>query len=293
MAEVTKRTLLELQAGELQAKYQSLRLEYPHEGNPIVQGTIRFQAEYQGKEARGEYDIKIVIPENYPDDVPSVFETGGQLPSDFHKYKNSRLCLGAPVAVRKTFLASPTLLTFVENLVIPYLFSHAYSAEHGEMPFGELAHGISGILDFYNDLFQTETRSTLLLLRTLADGAERYKHYLPCPCGGAASLGQCHGPQLEGLWAVMRAQDYTQELTAIVAAFKRACPDIDFGKYLPYKTQKKRNAKLRRGGWHAGTGRLPEGDDAKRKEPSAAPANERGAALRDLIRQQFSASNPP
>ena len=167
---MAKKELLELQMDELQAKYQLLRLEFSQADNPVVQGTLRFDADYQGKEARGEYDIEIRIPDDYPRCVPSVRETGGRVPKDFHRYTNSDLCLGAPVAVRKTFLESPTLLAFVENLVIPHLFSHAYFAEHGEMPFGDLEHGSLGIFDFYKDLFGTDIPSTLLLLKTLADG---------------------------------------------------------------------------------------------------------------------------
>jgi hypothetical protein len=285
---MAKKELLELQMDELQAKYQLLRLEFSQADNPVVQGTLRFDADYQGKEARGEYDIEIRIPDDYPRCVPSVRETGGRVPKDFHRYTNSDLCLGAPVAVRKTFLESPTLLAFVENLVIPHLFSHAYFAEHGEMPFGDLEHGSLGILDFYKDLFGTDIPSTLLILKTLADGAQRYKSYLSCPCRSTKSLGECHGPQLEGLWDVMPSQNYAEEHKQIIAGCKRIRPDIDYNKYLPHKALRNKNARLRRHKPEVGTRVGAEGGHVSPKEPSASPNREKGVELRDAIRQQFS-----
>ena len=153
---MTTKTLLEKHVDELQSKYSSLQLGYSDDGKPFVEGVLRFHADYFGKEAQGEYNIRISIPEDYPLSSPIAYEIGGLIPLSFHRYESDlHLCLGAPPAVEMTFQESPTLLGFVEKLLIPHLFSHAYFSQHDEMPFGELKHGTLGLITFYNDFFGT------------------------------------------------------------------------------------------------------------------------------------------
>jgi hypothetical protein len=249
MSEIATKTLLEVHANELQAKYNLLQLGYSDLGKPIVQGTLRFHADYCGKEAQGEYDIRISIPDDYPISVPIAYEVGGAIARDFHRYASDlHLCLGAPAAVKMTFAESPTLLGFVEKLLVPHLFSHAYFVQHGEMPFGELDHGASGIITYYNEHFGTELLVTIKLLKILSDGSRRYKSYLSCPCQSNHHLGQCHGPHIEKLWSLMPSSYYANELKYILSYCEKTYTksDIDFSRYLPYKILKKQTAKLKK-----------------------------------------------
>ncbi len=72
--------------------------------------------------------------------VPKVQETSNRIPTDFHHYQDDTLCPGAPIAVRQKFKKEPTLVGFVNNCVIPYLYSFSYKSKFGKMPFGELPH---------------------------------------------------------------------------------------------------------------------------------------------------------
>jgi hypothetical protein len=246
---MTTRTLLEVHADELQAKYNLLQLGYSDLGKPFVHGTLRFHASYCDKECQGEYDVRISIPEDYPLSVPVAYEVGGAIPQGFHRYASDlHLCLGAPAAVKMTFAESPTLLGFVDKLLIPYLFSHACFVQHGQMPFGELNHGASGIIDYYQEYFGTELLATIKLLKILADGSRRYKSYSSCPCQSQCHLAQCHGPQIEKLWSLVPSSYYAGELRYILEYCTKTYTQstVDFSRYLPYKTLKKQTAKLRK-----------------------------------------------
>ena len=48
-------------------------------------------------------------------------------------------CLGAPIEVRRRFAGHKNLLRFIEDQVIPYLFSYSYKRDYGKLPFGELS----------------------------------------------------------------------------------------------------------------------------------------------------------
>ena len=103
----------------------------------------------------GEYEIDISIPKQYPDSLPLVFEIGGKIDRNYHHNPTGELCLATPIEIEMNFKKFPSLLGFVDNLVIPYLFSHAYFMKHGEMPYGERPHGSEGILQFYEEHFGT------------------------------------------------------------------------------------------------------------------------------------------
>ena len=102
------------QMSELQAEHPYLELALSCLGKLIVKGTVRFLVEHEGRAVKDEYQIKMILPNDYPDSPPSVWETGRAIPDGFHKFAQIKnLCLGAPVEVRRAFAKHKTLLGFV------------------------------------------------------------------------------------------------------------------------------------------------------------------------------------
>lgn len=60
-----------------------------------------------------------------------------------HHNPDGTLCLEAPLTVHEVFRANETLINFVDNLLVPYLYIHSYYLKYGKLPFGEHAHGAS------------------------------------------------------------------------------------------------------------------------------------------------------
>ena len=59
-------------------------------------GSLAFAAEAPGKERiDDEYQIELLIPDGFPEEIPSVRETGGRIPPPFHKLYGGALCLGS------------------------------------------------------------------------------------------------------------------------------------------------------------------------------------------------------
>jgi len=200
---------------DLSLSFPNLRLQKDVKGPWYVSGVLKFSREYLGHPIDDEYSVKIIVSEHYPDVLPKIFETGKRIPKDFHHYQDESLCLGAPLAVKQKFSRQPTLLGFVDNCVIPYLYSFSYQSRFGKMPFGELSHGGIGILEYYQDLFGVNDRRRVLkLLQILAD--DNYRGHDRCPCGSGKRIRSCHGKLLLKLQKLQSPEEFHAEQNLIL-----------------------------------------------------------------------------
>lgn len=184
------------QFSELQSAYPELTLCNEDDGGGwMIQGLLRFSAEYNGERINDEYTVLIRLSSDYPDEVPDVYEIADRIPSGFHQFSDRRLCLGEPLAVKQKFMEEPNLLGYVNNCLIPYLYSFSYKKLYGHLPFGDLSHGLGGILEYYLELFDLKDAYSLVgLIAILAQG--NYRGHNLCPCGIGKRLRSCHGEKV-------------------------------------------------------------------------------------------------
>lgn len=205
---------------ELSTVYSDLVLSQDVPGRWVMRGDLRFSATFEAITIEDAFAVLLLLPRDYPSSPPNIQETGGRIPRNFHTHFDGSLCLGAPLAVRLAFLRNPKLLPFVNNQVIPFLFSFNYWQTYGKMPFGELSHGITGILEYYQDLFHVnDHRQILGLLKILADN--NYRGHHSCPCGSGLNLRRCHGTQLRDLMLAQPAEQFFKEMVSILSNLPR------------------------------------------------------------------------
>lgn len=200
----------------LRVRYPCLALAQCGAGRLTVRGEVEFVMEYDGRSIEDEFHIELRIPANYPASPPIAYEVARRLDRFDHLFPDGRLCLGAPAEVRSRFAKRPSLLHFIEDLVVPFLFSFSYKKQYGEMPFGELTHGIKGILDYYTEFFDTPKENAVLLLECLAYG--KVPPLERCPCGSGRKLEKCHGTRMNALRPHQTTQGFRNELREIVSA---------------------------------------------------------------------------
>lgn len=189
--------------GLILEQFDDLRSFYPElnllcdDGVWFIEGTLNFSAQFAGEIIDDNYSILVCIPENYPDRIPIAFETAGRIPKNFHKLQSPEgaLCLGEPIAVFRKFLGEPSLLGYVNNCLIPYLYSFSQKRRKGQLPFGELAHGTAGLIEQYLELFNLKNEKSLVGLIAILAKAN-YRGHVFCPCGSGKRLRSCHGDQL-------------------------------------------------------------------------------------------------
>lgn len=202
---------------DLCLSFPKLRLQRDREGPWRIRGILKFSREYSGCRIDDEYSVEIILSEKYPHELPKILEIGNRIPKDFHQYLDGSLCLGAPLAVKQKFRKQPTLIGYVENCVVPYLYSFSYKCKYGKMPFGELSHGGIGILEYYQDLFDVKDRRRVLkLIAILAEG--NYRGHDRCPCGSGKRLRACHGKILLEMQALQPSHEFLTEYRWIMNA---------------------------------------------------------------------------
>jgi hypothetical protein len=182
--------------GQFLADYPQMRFR-PRAGKPpVLRGRFAFTASHrEAGSVEDAFELEIEIPFAFPQDVPLVTETGGRIPreADYHVHtSNGTLCLGSPLRIRQLLSQDATLTGFATNCLVPFLFAESQKlAGVGGFAFGELAHGLFGLLDDYVGLFElTEFSQAVEALRLLGM-KKRRANKLRCPCGCGMRVGRC------------------------------------------------------------------------------------------------------
>jgi hypothetical protein len=204
--------LVKAHYAELSGQYPDLVLEYK-EGTWVIKGSLDFCATYEKIKIKESFQVEILISRKYPEILPIARETGGIIPRTFHRYEDDTLCLGAPSAIKIKFSEKPSLLGFVDNLLIPFLFSFSYWKENGVMPYGELSHGGKGLTEYYTNYFGVHSESVILAFLAML-ALDKYRGHHDCPCGSGQIIRQCHGDALLKLKIIQNQDDFLCEYMA-------------------------------------------------------------------------------
>lgn len=200
---------------EVKKYYPDFRLLSNDNGGWLLWGSIHFLAEHDKTPLDDFYNVQISIPANYPVKIPHAREVGGRIPHSFHTNLNGNLCLGAPLKNNRSFALKKTILGFIENCLIPFLYSYSYLEEYGELPFGELEHGHIGIIQCYEDEFQTN--DVYLIIDFLSILAQYdFPGFSDCPCQSGKKLWKCHGNKILELKNIQMPDDFAAELRMIL-----------------------------------------------------------------------------
>ena len=197
--------LLDWGVEKLLRAYPGLRLQPTAGDNTSIAGNLEFSAQARGQKLIFDrYEISISVPPDYPRDIPSVRETAMRIPRNFHRSDTGHLCLGSPTRLRLILAETPSLLSFVERCLIPYLYGYSIVESGGTLPFGELSHGAHGLRDDLASMIGVinipdDNNQVLLGFVRLLAMKKRKANKRPCPCGTGIPLGRCHNRNLNVL----------------------------------------------------------------------------------------------
>lgn len=200
-------SLLErLAISEVLSRFEDLRLVPSKDGAIVLQGGLGFTARAnERRSVTDSYEIKICVPDAYPDVIPVVHETGGRIPADFHKLEGNALCLGSPFRLWLLLKQNPSLLNFVERVVVPYLYAYSLHADGEALPFGELRHGRPGLLDDLGEMLGASDPKTAEAYLQAVKRKKRVANKRSCPCGSGIRLGGCHNKKVNALRRALRS----------------------------------------------------------------------------------------
>lgn len=205
-----KRIDILLEINELIERYPGLALYNESQTGFFIRGDLHFNASF-GKTALEEiYEIEIVVPPGYPENIPTVKELSDKVEIKTHIFSNGSLCLGSPLRIRKLFSKQKNLVGFVEYCILPFLYSDAYYQKFNEMPFGELDHDGKGLLQFYREYLKIDNDLIVLsFLKILAENG--YKANKHCPCNSGKKAKNCHGSTIKAMRSLLGSKQYSIE----------------------------------------------------------------------------------
>ena len=187
----------------------------------ILQGTVSFDMGSGARRLEDAYEVVMRFPDDYPNSPPVPYETGGAIPRDFeHVFGDGSCCLGAPAEVRRRFREHNNLLHFINEQVVPFLYSCSYWKKYREVPFGKLDHGDAGVFQYYSEFFMVDVPATMSLLRLLADNINA--PLMKCPCRSGRRLRDCHGPRVDQLRAALSPDEFERDFREFLAAARAA-----------------------------------------------------------------------
>jgi len=241
----SSRQLVIDQVIEVQAQHPNLELVEDPPGKLVLRGAVGFRIEHGDRVVEDSYDIELHVADDHPESPPIVFETGNRIPKDFeHFMAAGNLCLGAPIEIRRRFAQHRTLIHFINDQIIPYLFAYSFKRDHGELPFGDLAHGYTGLLQYYADHFETDPITAMKFLKCLAD--DLAPPASPCPCQSGRRLRDCHGPKLDELRPHYPAKMFESELRELIDAARRSNIDLPERSVMPKRMWRNRQRRWRK-----------------------------------------------
>ena len=206
-------------------RYPELRLVPSASMALRVEGSLRFSASGKTTEVTEDsYDVRLDIPQGFPQPMALAWETGGRIPPNYHKLDNGPLCLGSRVGQRLQMGRSSSVLRFIERCVIPYLYGYSYFVKHGAPPFGELEHGELGSLQDLAILLGVQDLSLALAYSLLAATKRQRANCRSCPCGSGRRLGRCHNRKVNALRKRVGRLVLASEMRMIARALREQSP---------------------------------------------------------------------
>jgi len=160
----------------------------------IIFGNLKINHEYNKKTLTGDFYTYIIVNYDFPNSLPIVTDPKNII-VDFHKNPNGELCLGCNAEIlskiRYNYKNKITICDFIEKFIAPFYYSYLFYKKYGETPYGERSHGIFGIIEYYNEVFQTKhIKNTLDILEYIS--TQKYKGHHLCPCGSGKMIRKCH-----------------------------------------------------------------------------------------------------
>lgn len=145
------------------------------------------------------FAVRVLFDAAYPSVEPLVYETGGAIPQGRHLNPNNTCCLG----VWEQWLveeADHSVSAFFAGPFRDYFLSQTHYRLHGEWPFGELPHGLDGIVVAYASVLgiEPDKKKVVEHLRVFSRPGWPRGHW-PCPCGSGRCIRACHRVELANL----------------------------------------------------------------------------------------------
>lgn len=190
--------------------YEFLRLQSKHDGftslskgnlSYIIQGHLSLIDPDSGK-LWDTYLLKLVVPSDYPNKIPVLYEMENKIPSDRHINFDKSCCLAPTVEQILILGKNYSLLSFVDKLVIPFLATQKLVELNQDWFNGEYSHGGAGLLEYYKKTLLLDNNLDILYCLNNMNSLNPSNGNTSCFCRSGKKYRNCHMTLLEPLMAI-------------------------------------------------------------------------------------------
>ncbi len=144
------------------------------------------------------FAIRIVVPEEFPRQTITVFETANRIPRspDRHVNPDGSCCIGVPAALHARMGLGYTVSQFILGPVTDYFVGQACVEAGLPWPAGEARHGVTGILDFWKQKLRCQDSDSAQMLLIAAARTRLPRKNSRCPCGARRRFRACHRQEI-------------------------------------------------------------------------------------------------
>lgn len=193
MRKMSRRELIALLSNDTKLP-ASMRLVDCTDDQAILEGEFKVNAQQEGHSHIEEtVFLRIEVNSNFPEVLPRVINPDQRLPRsiDNHVYSDGSFCLGSELVLKYKIRNSPTIGNFLEECVEPFLYSVFHFLQYKTFPYGDLAHGVNGLIADYEDFFGVRGSGAVLSALNLLTIRKRIANKRRCPCGCGLRVGRC------------------------------------------------------------------------------------------------------
>lgn len=176
-------------------EYSEFSIKPTGNDNLILSGELKRRIQFKEYEPQEiSYSLTIVIPTDYPFELPSIYENKNQIEkiSSNHINPDSSFCLGSPIRLKLVLKKSADFKSFFENCVLPYLYAVTINQKNGQgFIFGELEHGNEGLISDFKELFHLQTKESVYQMLKVLGNKRKTANKMNCPCGCGKRVTRC------------------------------------------------------------------------------------------------------
>ena len=148
---------LEDKVAQLCRVFEGMEIQEYSESTTSISGVLEIDSIIRDEHICESYLVKIDVPNSYPKELPVIKELSSKIDENYsHINFDSSLCLATEVDMHVQLARDYNLVDYVTKFVIPYFVSYEYYKKYETFPFGERSHGTLGILEFYEETFETD-----------------------------------------------------------------------------------------------------------------------------------------
>lgn len=139
------------------------------------------------------YDISIVLSKEYPNDLPTLIETGKKIErtADWHISADGQCCLSTRAKMFYDLNGEITLLRWLNQFAHPFLANHVYRKKTKHYANEEFTHGVQGIIEGWKKILQVNTESKVLHHLEYMSGSRTMSKNELCFCGRGKLYKRC------------------------------------------------------------------------------------------------------